>query len=190
MIKLILASKSPRRKEILEGFGFQVEIDVEEVEEVSLKKEIADKITEIALKKVEAVAERRPDEYVVGADTVVVVDEEIIGKPKDEEDVCMILKKLSGRSHKVITAYALINKKKNLVHTDYEITDIRFTELTEEDIAWYISTGEPMDKAGAYGIQGKGAAFIERMEGDFFSTMGFPLGKFVRDLKKIGINLL
>lgn len=189
-MKLILASKSPRRKEILENFGFDIEIDTVDIEEISDEERLLDQIVDIARKKTEAVADLHPADYVVGADTMVVLDGYPMGKPKDIEDAKGMLRSLSGRNHRVITAYALINRGKGIDITDYEMTEISFVPLSEEDIEWYVSTGEPMDKAGAYGIQGKGAIFIERMDGDFFSTMGFPLGKFVRSLKKLGINIL
>ena len=186
---MILASASPRRKEILENFGFSFKTIVKNIDETSDKTRAEEKILEIAEKKAKATAIDFPDENVVGADTVVVVDGKILGKPKDEKEAFSMLKSLSGRSHEVITAFSFININKNISYSDYEITKVYFKNLTDDEINWYINTKEPMDKAGAYGIQGKGAFFVEKIEGDFFSVMGFPLGKFVRFLNKTGFNL-
>ena len=186
---MILASASPRRKEILENFGFSFKTIVKNIDETSDKTRAEDKILEIAEKKARAAAIDFPDENVIGADTVVVVDGKILGKPKDKKEAFSMLKSLSGRSHEVITAFSFININKNISYSDYEITKVYFKNLTDDEINWYINTKEPMDKAGAYGIQGKGAFFVEKIEGDFFSVMGFPLGKFVRFLNKTGFNL-
>ena len=186
---MILASASPRRKEILENFGFSFKTIVKNIDETSDKTRAEEKILEIAEKKARAAAIDFPDENIVGADTVVVVDRKILGKPKDEKEAFSMLKSLSGRSHEVITAFSFININKNISYSDYEITKVYFKNLTDDEINWYINTKEPMDKAGAYGIQGKGAFFVEKIEGDFFSVMGFPLGKFVRFLNKTGFNL-
>ena len=186
---MILASASPRRKEILENFGFSFKTIVKNIDETSDKTRAEEKILEIAEKKAKAAAIDFPDENIVGADTVVVVDGKILGKPKDEKEAFSMLKSLSERSHEVITAFSFININKNISYSDYEITKVYFKNLTDDEINWYINTKEPMDKAGAYGIQGKGAFFVEKIEGDFFSVMGFPLGKFVRFLNKTGFNL-
>lgn len=186
---MILASASPRRKEILENFGFSFKTIVKNIDETSDKTRAEEKILEIAEKKARAAAIDFPDENIVGADTVVVVDGKILGKPKDEKEAFSMLKSLSGRSHEVITAFSFININKNISYSDYEITKVYFKNLTDDEINWYINTKEPMDKAGAYGIQRKGAFFVEKIEGDFFSVMGFPLGKFVRFLNKTGFNL-
>ena len=186
---MILASASPRRKEILENFGFSFKTIVKNIDETSDKTRAEEKILEIAEKKAKAAAIDFPDENVIGADTVVVVDGKILGKPKDKKEAFSMLKSLSGRSHEVITAFSFININKNISYSDYEITKVYFKNLTDDEINWYINTKEPMDKAGAYGIQGKGAFFVEKIEGDFFSVMGFPLGKFVRFLNKTDFNL-
>lgn len=186
---MILASNSPRRKEILENFGFNLKIITKNIEEISDKKNITDKIMDIANKKVLVVAKDYPNEYVVGSDTVVVIDNEILGKPKNEIEIYNMLKKLSNREHEVITSFSLVNISKNLSISDFEISKVQFKNISDEDIKWYIGTKEPFDKAGAYGIQGKGSYFVEKIQGDFFSIMGFPIGKFVRTLNKIGISL-
>ena len=153
---MILASKSPRRKEILEDTGFKIQIKSAQIEEISDKILITDKIMDIARKKTMAVAKQYPNEFVVGADTIVEIDGKIIGKPINEDGAFNTLKMLSGRKHNVITAYSLINLSKKIDITDYDITKVSFRELSDNMIKWYISTNEPMDKAGSYGIQGKG----------------------------------
>lgn len=186
---MILASKSPRRKEILENIGFNLVIKSEDIEEVSDKVEVVEKIKDIAYKKVEAVAKKYPNEYVVGADTIVEVDGDIIGKPKDEEEAKKILQRLSNRSHNVITAFSFINKSKDICIKDVAITKVYFKELSSEMIEWYIASKESMDKAGAYGIQDKGSIFVEKIEGDFFTVMGFPIERFMERLNELGIKL-
>ncbi len=186
---MILASNSPRRKEILENFGFSLKTVSKNIDEISSKEEIKEKIMDIAQQKTMAAAKDYPNENVVGADTVVVIDGKILGKPKDETEAFEMLKSLSGKSHDVITAYSFVNLKKNIFLNDAEVTKVFFKNLSDEEINWYINTKEPMDKAGAYGIQGKGAYFVEKIEGDFFSVMGFPLGRFLRRLTEVGMDL-
>lgn len=186
---MILASASPRRKEILENFGFSFKTVVKNVDETSNKDTVKEKIMEIARKKAIAVAKDFPNENVIGADTMVVINNRILGKPHNRQEAFEMLKSLSGKNHEVITAFSFINLEKNITYCDYEITKVYFKNLTDEEINWYIKTNEPMDKAGAYGIQGKGAFFVEKIEGDFFSVMGFPLGKFVRFLSESGFDL-
>ncbi|WP_163469366.1 nucleoside triphosphate pyrophosphatase [Fusobacterium sp. IOR10] len=186
---MILASKSPRRKEILENFGFNLQIKTKEIEETSSKENIIEKIKDISNKKAYEVANENKDDFIVSADTIVSINNKILGKPKNQEDVYNMLRELSGKSHEVITAFSIININKNICYSDAEITKVFFNEITDADIKWYIETKEPFDKAGSYGIQGKGALFVNKIEGDFFSVMGFPLGKFLRALKKLNIDL-
>ncbi|WP_300361422.1 nucleoside triphosphate pyrophosphatase [Fusobacterium sp.] len=186
---MILASNSPRRKEILENFGFSLEIKTKNIEEISDEKEIIKKVEDIARKKVMAVAIDNPNEFVIGADTVVVIDDKILGKPKNEKDIYEMLHLLSGRTHQVITSFSFINISKNIDIKDSQISDVSFKNISDEEIKWYIDTKEPFDKAGSYGIQGKGSYFVEKIDGDFFSVMGFPIGKFVRTLANIDISL-
>ena len=186
---MILASASPRRKEILENFGFSFRTIVKNIDEISNKSTAVEKIKDIAEKKAKAVAEDFPNEHVVGADTAVVVDGKILGKPHNRLEAFNMLKSLSGKSHEVITAFSFINLTEKILYSDCEVTKVYFKTLTDDEINWYIDTKEPMDKAGAYGIQGKGAFFVEKIEGDFFSVMGFPLGKFIRFLSSAGFDL-
>ncbi|MGL4403204.1 MAG: Maf family protein [Fusobacteriaceae bacterium] len=186
---MILASKSPRRKEILENFGFSFKVETPDVEESSLKFGIKDQIEDISRKKAMAIGNKFPNEYIVSADTVVVIKGEILGKPRDEKEAFNMLTLLSGKSHKVITAYSIYNFEKKVDITKSIETEVKFRELTREIIDWYIASKEPMDKAGAYGIQGKGAMLVESINGDFFSVMGFPIGDFVENIQKIGVEL-
>jgi len=188
---MILASKSPRRLEILQKFGIKkIIVKVEEVEEISDKKDIIEKIVDIAKKKGNEVANLNKSEYVLSADTVVILDGKILGKPKDTKDAFETLKSLSGRTHEVVTGYSLINISKNISISGYDKTIVKFKNLTEEDIEWYINTKEPMDKAGSYGIQGVGAGIlIEKIDGEFYNVMGFPISRFVTDLKNKNIKI-
>lgn len=186
---MILASKSPRRKEILQQMGFNLEIKVKEIEEISDKESLTDQIMDISRKKVQEVANENINSFVVGADTLVEVDGEVLGKPRDKDEADRMLKSLSGRSHRVITGFTLMNIEKNISVSDCVVSEVYFRELTQEEIDWYISTEEPMDKAGAYGIQGLGSMFVEKIDGDFFSIMGFPINRFMNVLKNIGFTI-
>ncbi|UUV18561.1 Maf family protein [Fusobacteria bacterium ZRK30] len=188
---MILASKSPRRFEILSNFGIKkIEVVVTEIEEVSDKEDLIEQVVDIAVKKGIEVAKNYPDEFVVSADTVVILDGKILGKPKDCHDAFSTLTNLSGRTHEVVTAYSLINKSKEIFISSFDKTVVKFKEISKEEIDWYIETGEPMDKAGSYGIQGVGAGIlIDRIEGEFYNVMGFPISKFVDDLKEHGIKI-
>lgn len=186
---MILASKSERRQEILKDMGFNLKIIPADIEEISKEVDIIKRIEDIAFQKAISIAEKYPNEYVLAADTIVEKDKEILGKPKNEEEAKIFLKKLSGETHRVITAYSLINIEKNIYLKNYDVSNVKFYELDDEKIEWYLKTNEPFDKAGAYGIQGKGRIFIEKIEGDFFSIMGFPVAKFIEDLKNINIGI-
>ena len=169
--------------------GFQLQIKSKDIEEISDKKGIIEQIKDISLKKVLAVAIENPKEYIVGADTVVEIDGKILGKPKDKEDAKNMLQSLSGKVHKVITAYTFINLEKNINITNHVESSVFFKELSNEEIDWYVNSEEPMDKAGAYGIQGLGSIFVDKIDGDFFSIMGFPINHFIKTLKKLGIGI-
>ncbi|MGL5983275.1 MAG: Maf family protein [Cetobacterium sp.] len=186
---MILASKSPRRKEILQQLGFQLNIKTKDIEEVSDKIEIIDQIKDISMKKVIAVAKENKNEYVVGADTVVQIEGRVLGKPKSKEDAKIMLETLSGKAHKVITAYTLINLEKNINITECVQSIVYFKTISNEEIKWYIESGEPMDKAGSYGIQGLGAIFVDKIDGDFFAIMGFPINHFIKTLNNLGITI-
>jgi len=174
-IRVVLVSSSPRRREILSMVGIPFRVVKVEVEETEFKNPYETAVKNAERKLKAATALINEEEIGIAADTIVVLGGEILGKPKNEDEAVEILKNLSGRWHTVITGFAL--KVKGKIVTSFEESRVKFKRLTREEIEWYVSTGEPLDKAGAYGIQGKGALFIERIEGDFFNVMGLPIGK-------------
>ncbi len=175
---LILASASPRRKELLEQLGVDFKIEVADCDEI-MDDEIAPDVLvqRNASEKAKAVAKLNPQNTVLGADTVVTIDGKILGKPKDREDAFNMLKKLQGRSHYVYTGIALVyhNEEKCIVKTEAVGTEVFFGPMTDKEIENYVATGEPMDKAGAYGIQGKAGAFIEGIRGSYSNVVGLPI---------------
>ncbi|MBQ2841859.1 MAG: septum formation inhibitor Maf [Clostridia bacterium] len=183
MKKLILASSSPRRRELMATAGLDFEIIVKDVDESipegTLPVEAA-KIT--AKKKALAVAYDYPGRIVVGADTIVVAGEKILGKPADKADACAMLRMLSGREHEVITGVCIVCDGKQEAFA--QVSKVKFYDLTDEEIEAYVATNEPMDKAGAYGIQGRGCTLVEKIEGDYFNIVGLPVAETVRKLKK------
>jgi septum formation protein len=185
---LVLASESPRRREILRSYGIDVEVVPSEYRELDLP---GMKPIELARAhargKVLDVLPRRRDKLIVGADTVVELDGVSFGKPSDATDAARILRTLSGRTHLVHTAFAVADRGELIERTSS--TSVTFYGLTSAEIDGYIATGDPFDKAGAYGIQGRGATLVEQIEGDFYTVMGFPLGLFVRTLGRHGVEL-
>lgn len=186
MSEIILASASPRRKELLSlaGTDFIVKVaDVDEVIDPSLTPDGV--VMSLANQKAQAVASENPDSLVIGADTVVVLDGKILGKPKSEENAVELLTMLSGRVHTVYTGVALIKGEK--VKTFCEATQVEFYPLTDEEIKAYVATKEPMDKAGAYGIQGKGCILIRKIDGDYFNVVGLPVSAVYRELRDFDV---
>ena len=186
---MILASNSKRRQEILKDAGFNFKIITSDIEEISDKKIITEKILDIAEKKLEQIAKDNKNEFILAADTVVELNGMIFGKPKNREEAFSFLRNLSGNTHKVITAYVFKNISKNILIKEVVTSKVKFLELDDEIINWYLDTGEPFDKAGAYGIQGKGRALVEKINGDYFSIMGFPISNFLENLRKIGYKI-
>jgi septum formation protein len=173
--KLVLASSSPRRTEILERAGWPHEIMVAGIDETVLPNENpAAYVQRLARSKAEAVASRFSEGLVLGADTTVVIANEILGQPVDDADARRMLDLLNASWHEVLTAVAVI-RVGGESRVTYETTRVRFAEMSREEIDWYIATREPFGKAGAYGIQGKAALFIEEIEGDYFNIMGLPI---------------
>ncbi len=188
MMKIILASASERRIELLTRIVKDFDVIVSSFDENSIifKESVDEYVKKIALGKVMDVKEKITDEAVIiGADTVVVSENKILGKPENEQDAYKMLKSLSGKSHYVYSGVALINTKTNLVKTESVKTKVTFSEITDNEIKQYISTGEPMDKAGAYGIQGFGGIFVESIEGCFYNVVGLPLNKLKSLFKSI-----
>jgi septum formation protein len=174
--KLILASGSPRRAEILDAVGWSYEIIVVGVDETLRSGERPlEYVQRLAVAKAEAVSAKVERGLVLGADTTVVVDGQILGQPTDSNDARRMLRLLNGRWHEVVTGVALVRAVSAQCQVSHQITRVRFAELTNDEIDWYVSTHEPMDKAGAYGVQGKAALFIEEIQGDYFNVMGLPI---------------
>jgi nucleoside triphosphate pyrophosphatase len=174
--KLILASRSPRRAEILDAVGWPYEIIVAGVDETLRSGELPlDYVQRLAVAKAEAVATRVEQGLILGADTTVVANGQILGQPADNDDARRMLSLLAGRWHEVVTGVALVRAGSAQRRVHHEITRVRFAELTNDEIDWYVATQEPMDKAGAYGVQGKAALFIEEIQGDYFNVVGLPI---------------
>ncbi|MFN2528329.1 MAG: nucleoside triphosphate pyrophosphatase [Candidatus Baltobacteraceae bacterium] len=187
--EIVLASASPRRFELLRSIGLEVIVVPSTYHEPALvqlsPRELA--ITH-AREKAREVFSRRKNHVIVAADTVVDIDGVAFGKPRDAADAVETLHILSGRSHVVHTAYTIIDPASSRQHDGIESTSVRFFLLSDAEISSYVAGGEPMDKAGAYGIQGIGATLVERIDGDFYTVMGFPLGRFVRTLAGMGFT--
>ena len=186
---MILASNSKRRQEILKDAGFNFKIITSDIEEIREKKIITEKILDIAEKKLEQIAKDNKNEFILAADTVVELNGKIFGKPKNREEAFSFLKTLSGQIHRVITAYVFKNISKNILIKEIVVSEVKFFDLDDETINWYLDTGEPFDKAGAYGIQGYGRILVEKINGDFYSIMGFPISNFLENLRKIGYKI-
>lgn len=193
MKKLILASQSPRRRMLLENIGLKFEILVDDAEEEK-EADWSPEKTVMALAEQKAVNVAKgvvSSAIIIGADTVVAVDGEILGKPKDEQQAAQMLRRLSGREHCVFTGVAVLDTETGEKHIFYEQTKVRFKPLTAEEIQRYIASGEPMDKAGAYGIQELGSLFVEGIDGDYFNVVGLPVCRLVEVLQKqFGICIL
>ena len=186
---MILASNSQRRQEILKDAGFNFKVITSNIEETSDKKIITERILDIAEKKLEQIAKNNVNEFILAADTVVELNGKIFGKPKNREEAFSFLKTLSGQIHRVITAYVFKNISKNILIKEIVVSEVKFFDLDDETINWYLDTGEPFDKAGAYGIQGYGRILVEKINGDFYSIMGFPISNFLENLRKIGYKI-
>jgi septum formation protein len=186
-LRVILASQSPRRRELLALIGITHEVRPADIDETYFPFEKpAAHAERLARGKCAVIAQREPDALVIGSDTIVVVDGDVLGKPTDEADAAHMLRRLSGRSHFVVTAVAVAWHGQT--RSAVEEVNVTFHSLSDEDIAAYIATREPMDKAGAYGIQGYGATIVERVDGDYFAVMGLPLQLLVRVLRELGIR--
>lgn len=178
MERVILASASPRRKEILERYNLEVIISPSNIIEKLNKDENPEQIAmTLAINKALNVSIKFTDDLVIGADTIVVHQGIILGKPKDNEDAYRMLTRLSGRTHHVITGVAIVKLSSNLKIIDYETTKVKFRNLSSDTILKYIRLGESLDKAGAYGIQGLGAILVEKIDGCYSNVVGLPLAK-------------
>ncbi len=187
--KLILASASPRRENLLKMIGFDFEMVDSQIDEQSEVYTIPEvHVLELAQKKALKVAEKINSGLIVGADTIVVLNNQILGKPKDAKQAKEILKQLSDRTHTVYTGFTIVDKPSGEMLSEFEKTLVSFRKLVDGEIVRYVQSGSPLDKAGAYGIQDQGALFVEKIDGCFYNVMGLPvtklyqaLGKFIRD---------
>lgn len=188
MQNLILASSSPRRKELLENLRITFTISSSEVDE-SFDPQLSseDVVMDLAERKAKAIFQENPNAFVLGSDTIVVVDGQVLGKPTDATEAVSMLKMLSGRQHDVYTGVAIISEHGSTRF--YEKTEVWFWELTDEEIHSYVQTGEPLDKAGAYGIQGHGSMLVQKINGDYYAVVGLPVARTYRELKRLGFQL-
>ena len=188
---LILASQSPRRKELLEQIGLVFTTRTADVDERVLPGEAStDYAVRVALEKAQAIANQVQQGIIIAADTIVVLNSLILGKPEDEKDAERLLSLLSGKMHSVVTGLVVLDAETGRMQTGYRETRVWFRALTAREIQAYIQTGEPLDKAGAYGIQGRGALLIEKIEGCFFNVVGLPISLLQDMFKNIRIELL
>ena len=187
-MQLILASQSPRRKELLGLFGIPFTVRVADIDEtMDLSAPAEQEVARVSREKALAIP-REAEDVLIAADTIVVCQGRILGKPHSEEEAYAMLRLLSGRDHQVMTGVTVLRGSQERVFT--QITDLHFRELSDKEIYRYIATGEPMDKAGAYGIQGGAALFCEKMDGDYYNVMGLPVCRLGETLKELAPELM
>jgi len=185
--RVVLASSSPRRQQLLDLIGIAYEVRPANIDETMRAREVPRRHAErLAREKATKIATRDPDLITIGADTVVVINRKVLGKPRDEAEAIDMLSQLSGREHTVITAVAVARGKK--LRSAIEEVRVKFRRLHDDEIKAYVATGEPMDKAGAYGIQGYGATIVECIEGDYFAVMGLPLARLTSLMRDLGVR--
>lgn len=186
--KLILASKSPRRKELLEQIGIKIEISPSHINEEAVSiKNPEEHVKKLSFLKAKDVALLYPDTWILGADTIVVIQDQIIGKPQSKPDAVAMLNKLNNCKHSVYTAFCVMNQKKKSMVIKSVKTSVYFKSLTDQEIQWYVETGEPFDKAGAYGIQGIGAFLVKQISGSYSNVVGLPVCEVVETLLHLNI---
>lgn len=191
MKRIILASSSPRRKQLLEQLGISFDCCPARIDEDLGTEETArEAVRRIALNKAEKASEMVRNSIIIAADTMVVCNGEVLGKPDNARDAFSKLYKLKGREHEVITAVCVMDTENGQCEVQDEITRVYFRDISDEEIRAYIRTEEPMDKAGAYGIQGMGAVFVDRIEGCYFNVVGLPLKHLYSMLQRQGVKLL
>jgi len=191
MKKIVLASASPRRKELLERIGLKFEVEPSNHEEnVNPGLEPHELAKSLSLEKAKLVVENHRDALVIAADTFIVLDGEILGKPITEDEARRMLETISGRQHSVITGFTIIDTASGKVLSRSEETKVYIRELSSEEIGSYVMSKEPLDKAGAYAIQGLGSVIVEKIEGDYFNVIGLPLSVVTESLKEFGVYIL
>ena len=191
MKKIVLASKSPRRKELLESIGINFTVHSSDAEEEFNNDALPWEVVEqLALMKAESISFHYNDAIIIGADTIVVYEDTILGKPKNEMEAFNMLKQLQGQVHQVFSGLALINTSTGVFLVSHRMTKVHMYPLTDDEIHFYISTNEPMDKAGSYGIQGIGSLFIEKIEGDYYNVVGLPLSLLRQLLTSLKVDIV
>ena len=188
-MKLVLASASPRRCEILKNAGYEFDVCPAQIDEAIGKTSPSEAVCKLSKNKAIAVfesLESKENVAVLGSDTIVVLDGEILGKPKNEAEAVSMLTCLSGKKHKVYTGVCVVTQSKTM--SFFDCTTVEFYSLSDTQIKAYVKTGEPMDKAGSYGIQGKGSMLVKSINGDFFSVMGLPIAKTAKALREVGVK--
>jgi len=188
MSQFVLASASPRRRQLLDSLGLRFTVDPAHVDESMLVGESPEEHTlRLAADKAGKVALRHPDMWVLGADTAVVIDGNLLGKPEDEEDAVRMLSMIQGKTHTVYTGFAFHRHSDKVSAQGVVSSAVHVRSLTLEQTRWYVSTGEPMDKAGAYAIQGIGSCIVESVKGSYTNVVGLPLAEVVRTAERLGI---
>lgn len=191
MKKIILASASPRRKELLEKLGLKFEVEPSNSEEDTHSNQEPHELAKsLSLQKARLVAQKHKDALVIAADTFIVFSGNLLGKPHTEAEAKNMLKMLSGKSHRAITGFTIIDTASDKTLSEAVETKVYIKKLTLSEIDSYVKSGEPLDKAGAYAIQGLGAVIVEKLEGDYFNVIGLPLAALAESLKKFGVNIL
>ena len=186
--RLILASKSPRRNELLEQAGLTFSVIPSDFDESTVALSDPDSyVITLAESKALDISEKHPAGWVIGADTIVLIDRKILGKPASKEKARDMLQRLSGKTHQVLTGYCICCKKKNRFFSETIKTDVRFKKLSDAEIEWYIQTGEPFDKAGAYAIQGIGTFLVKSINGSYTNVVGLPVCEVIEFLIKEGV---
>lgn len=189
MKQIILASNSPRRKALLSKTGLKFKVKASNFNEDKIKfKTPIEMVKKLSREKACIIAKKNPNAIVIAADTTVVIKGLIIGKPKSKKDAFKILSLLSGKWHEVITGFTIISNSKNI--TKCKTTKVKFKKLSKEEIDAYIKTGEPMDMAGGYAIQGRGGLFVDKIDGDYFNIVGLPINSVFTVLSKFGVKII
>ncbi len=184
--QLILASKSPRRQELLEKCNIpfiSIPADIDETLTPGIP--LTEAIKELSKRKASSILQQYPDAIVLGSDTIVTINDQVLGKPHSKQDAFAMLKQLQNQTHQVITGIAILSVKR--VYTGVSVSNVTFAQMTDEEIMDYINTGEPMDKAGSYGIQGQGGCYVTKIQGDYYAIMGLPLNLVYEELKNINL---
>jgi septum formation protein len=191
MKKIILASASPRRKELLQKIGLKFEVDASNcAEEIDPALEPAELVRRISVAKAKSVASRHKDAVIIAADTIGVIGKKLLGKPQTAAEARKMLAQISGKSHEVITGFTVLDTATDRIVSVTVSTRVYIKKLTPAEIDAYVATGEPLDKAGAYGIQGLGAVIVEKIEGDYYNVVGLPLSALTEVLREFRISVL